>query len=153
MSMHQPSYTVPRSHKDIVGRYRAMTAGGIEFSVVVVKPIENTTQEMSAILQKERIKAAAEAFRRGEGIGNGTKLPISVKAKDTLSITLNFNFGSKSYNIPIQAVADGSYVGNGRRFENLRKLTDGIMEQFELERGVAIHAAAQNSPAAYGMRR
>ncbi len=145
-----PLQSVPRSHKDIDNRLPFMTNGGIEGSIIVVKQLGDTTNDSAQFLMKKRILAMAKA--KEDGIGLGVDLRVRIEEKDKDLITLRIDHAGKTVNIPVEPLSDGSYVAMKQRFPDLRRMTAGIMEKYELHQAAMISANAGPS-ASHGMRR
>ncbi len=145
-----PMQSVPRSHKDIDARLPFMTNGGIEGSIIVVKQLGDTTNDTAKFLMKKRILAAAQA--RDEKIGLGVDLKVRIEDKDKDLITLRIDHAGKTVAIPVEPLSDGSYIAMKQRFPDLRRMTVGIMEKYELHQAAMISASVGAS-ASLGMRR
>ncbi len=145
-----PIQSVPRSHKEINARLPFMTSGGIEGSIVVVKQLGDTTNDSARFLMKKRILAMAQA--KENGIGLGVDLRVRIEEKDKDIITLRIDNGGKTVQIPVEPLSDGSYMAKTQRFSDLRRLTVGIMEKYEMENAAMISASGGAS-ASLGMRR
>jgi hypothetical protein len=99
---------------------------------------------------KKRILAAAQA--RDEKIGLGVDLKVRIEEKDQDLITLRIENGGKTVSIPVEPLSDGSYMAMKQRFPDLRRMTAGIMEKYEMHQAAMISANAGAS-ASLGMRR
>lgn len=146
-----PMQSVPRSHKDIDARLPFMTNGGIEGSIIVVKQLGDTTNDTAKFLMKKRILAAAQA--KDDRVGLGVDLKVRVEEKDKDIVTLRIEQpGGKIVTIPVEPMSDGSYMAMKQRFPDLRRMTAGIMEKYEMHQAAMISASAGSS-ASHGMRR
>lgn len=145
-----PMQSVPRSHKEIDARLPFMTNGGIEGSIIVVKQLGDTTNDSAKFLMKKRILAAAQA--KDDKVGLGVDLKVRIEEKDQDLITLRIENGGKIVTIPVEPLSDGSYMAMKQRFPDLRRMTAGIMEKYEMHQAAMISANAGAS-ASLGMRR
>jgi hypothetical protein len=127
-----------------------MTNGGIEGSIIVVKQLGDTTNDSAKFLMKKRILAAAQA--KDDKVGLGVDLKVRIEEKDQDLITLRIENGGKIVTIPVEPLSDGSYMAMKQRFPDLRRMTAGIMEKYEMHQAAMISANAGAS-ASLGMRR
>jgi hypothetical protein len=138
-----PVHSVPRSHKEIQDRLPFVTASGVEGALMVVKPLDNTTNENAKLLMKKKVLAAAEA--RQKGVPLGVDLRVGLGEADRDRITLRIQDGRNFVLIPVEPLDSGGYKAMNGIYPDLRKMTVGIMEKYEMHQS-AKHVARLDRP-------